>query len=155
MKKVSPNTYELTDEEVKMLQGKSSGLWIPESYQEYFYIDGYGDVCASTWNDTQSDKFLLSQGNCFRTEEEANKHLAYLNALGRVRMYILENHPFEPGELERGREIYYRHDFAAFDASLVSDTQYAPLLPLMPSYEATNDVIANCESDLRIIWGLE
>lgn len=156
MKKVSDNTYELTDEEVKLLQSKSNGLFTPDYHQTYFYLDDGGDVSACTWRDDHIDNFRLSQNNTFRTEEEAEKRKTWLEAVGRVRLYILQNHPFMSIDKDRGWEIYYRHmTTQTFSCLQSGSSQYMSLLPNTPTDEAALDVIKNREPDLRIIWGLE
>ena len=60
--------------------------WKPEMSHDYYYISGDGHVYDNSWDDSRfidNDRFEI--GNCFQTEEEAEKVVEYLKALATVR----------------------------------------------------------------------
>lgn len=48
--------------------------WKPEIGDAYYYIDCYLDVVDNHWNDDRLDNLVYNNGNCFKTEEEAQKY---------------------------------------------------------------------------------
>ena len=66
---------------------KEPTRWKPEKYNEhYYYINAIGSVAEDTWIDSVSiDREKIKIGNCFQTEEEAERVVEYLKALAVVR----------------------------------------------------------------------
>ena len=65
---------------------KESTRWKPEMGHDYYYISGDGHVYDNSWDDSQFvDRGRFEIGNCFQTEEEAEKVSEYLKALAVVR----------------------------------------------------------------------
>lgn len=66
---------------------KESTRWKPKrSDEEYYYLENTGWICSDTWRDAVSiDHERFEIGNCFQTEEEAEKVVEYLKALAVVR----------------------------------------------------------------------
>ena len=63
-----------------------STRWKPDDDQKYYYVDSGGSVDSDIWNDYSAiddDRFEI--GNCFQTEEEAERAVEYLKALAVVR----------------------------------------------------------------------
>ena len=48
--------------------------WKPKEDEPYYYIDSFLDVCSSYWDVDSADNLAYSMGNCFKTEEEAQKY---------------------------------------------------------------------------------
>ena len=48
MKKIEGNIYELSDEEIKKLNEKPSGKYMPKDKQKYWFIDVNGDTASSS-----------------------------------------------------------------------------------------------------------
>lgn len=65
---------------------KESTRWKPEKFQKYYYLDSDVDtVCNGAWNDGRVfDRGRFEIGNCFQTEEEAERVTEYLKALAVV-----------------------------------------------------------------------
>lgn len=59
--------------------------WKPEIDQEYYCLGSDGSVMGDEWVDLSIDRNRLKIGNCFQTEEEAEKVIEYLKALAVVR----------------------------------------------------------------------
>ena len=65
---------------------KKPTRWKPEMSQTYYYVGGDGRVYDDTWvNDSAVDNGRFEIGNCFQTEEEAERVKEYLKALAVVR----------------------------------------------------------------------
>lgn len=65
---------------------KESTRWKPEKEGEaYYYVGNTGDVYSSSWNYFTIDQGRFDIGNCFQTEEEAERVAEYLKALAVVR----------------------------------------------------------------------
>jgi len=73
----------LTEEDKKkLIEVLEDDTW-PNKGDEYFYID-YMDnleIGNTYWLDCSMDNDLKNVGDCFRTKEEAEKHITYLKAL--------------------------------------------------------------------------
>ena len=60
--------------------------WKPEKFQKYYYVGNYGSVYNDNWaNGSPIDNGRFNIGNCFQTEEEAERVKEYLKALAAVR----------------------------------------------------------------------
>ena len=60
--------------------------WKPEKFQNYYHVGGDGFVYSDTWvNTPYIDNGRFEIGNCFQTEEEAERVVEYLKALAVVR----------------------------------------------------------------------
>lgn len=59
--------------------------WKPEESQKYSFIRTSGYVFDCIWTDDSIDNGRVEIGNCFQTEEEAEKAVEYLKALAVVR----------------------------------------------------------------------
>lgn len=65
---------------------KESTRWKPVYAEKYYYLYGYGSVYCGTFNDDfDTDNGRFEIGNCFKTEEEAERVVEYLKALAVVR----------------------------------------------------------------------
>ena len=62
-----------------------STRWKPEMDQKYHIISSDGTVYDNLWDDDSTDNGRFNVGNCFQTEEEAEKAVEYLKALAIVR----------------------------------------------------------------------
>lgn len=45
--------------------------WKPKYREEYFFVDGSGQICASVWTEDAADKRRYAIGNCYPTESAA------------------------------------------------------------------------------------
>ena len=72
-----------------LIEKKSeSKRWKPELGEYYYFVDMFGCIDSSSWDNDAVDKvdnFRYSQRNVFKTEEEAEKHLEYLKSLAILR----------------------------------------------------------------------
>lgn len=66
-------------------EANESTRWKPELGQKYYYLDSNGLVYDNIWADDSIDSIRFEIGNCFKTEEEAERVVEYLKALAVVR----------------------------------------------------------------------
>lgn len=65
---------------------KESTRWKPERLQNYYYVGGDSFIYGDNWaNGSAIDNGRFEIGNCFQTEEEAERAAEYLKALAVVR----------------------------------------------------------------------
>ena len=64
---------------------KEPTRWKPEARQDYYCVTSDGSVVKDDWSNWCLDDGRFEIGNCFQTEEEAEKVVEYLKALAVVR----------------------------------------------------------------------
>lgn len=64
---------------------KESTRWRPETRQDYYCVTSDGSVVKDDWSNWCLDDGRFEIGNCFQTEEEAERVKEYLKALAVVR----------------------------------------------------------------------
>lgn len=64
----------LDELEKQVKEKKITGRYIPERSQTYYCVNSFGIIIKETNTQVNMDKYKISIGNCFRTEEEAEKH---------------------------------------------------------------------------------
>lgn len=97
---------------------KESTRWKPELHQKYYFLASDGSANTDTWDDsTFYDHGRLDIGNCFKTEEEAERVAEYLKALAVVR---------EDATVEfiKGKSNYYVVYNTTYNCLDVSDNCY-------------------------------
>ena len=75
--------FEIIEEEPK--------VWKPKNNEKYWYINDYGKLDFSLWVDDDNDKFRYATGNCFKTEEEAEKALEKIKIYVKLKRYAEEH----------------------------------------------------------------
>ena len=100
---------ELTDEELNAQRDEKTERFVPTKGDNYWFVPSSGMVSTMRWINSNTDNYRLSQGNVFRTREEAEAKLAYNEAVGTIREYILEqNGDWMPSRKED--KYYLCHD---------------------------------------------
>lgn len=92
--------------------------WKPELGHDYYYISGDGHVYDDSWDDSQfADRGRFEIGNCFQTEEEAERVVEKLKAWKRLKDSGLKFKDWNKINYDRtfciNAEI--EHDVVAFD----------------------------------------
>lgn len=74
MKKAYDEFISKAEELAEKIKEKENEIWKPKNGEEYFYINDDGSIENTDWVDKNlSDKCSYELGNCFKTEEEAEK----------------------------------------------------------------------------------
>lgn len=92
--------------------------WKPELGHDYYYISGDGHVYDNSWDDSQFvDRGRFEIGNCFRTEEEAEKAVEKLKAWKRLKDSGLKFKDWNKSNYDRTFCInaVIEHDVVAFE----------------------------------------
>ena len=96
---------------------KEPTRWKPEMDQEYYRLGSDSSVIADDWCDLDIDRNRFETGNCFQTEEEAEKVVEYLKALAVVRGDATS-------KFIKGQDNFYVSYNAAYNCLDVSDNAY-------------------------------
>ena len=93
---------------------KESTRWKPKIDQEYYCLGGNSSVIPDDWCDLDIDRNRFETGNCFQTEEEAERVVEYLKAIATVRGDATSK--FVKGE--RNWYVYYDTNLNSINSSL-------------------------------------
>jgi hypothetical protein len=85
VKEVSAENKRLKEELEKQQSKQENKKWQPKSGETYFFIDGRGDIEKCEYCESYYDKWRVSQGNCFKTQEEIEQHLENLKTKAELR----------------------------------------------------------------------
>jgi hypothetical protein len=116
----------------------------------YYFIDSKGLVNRNEEDDDDWDDYRYLTGNYFYTKEEAEQHLEYVKALGRVTRRIEELNVGEDGNWL----IYLRKGRKFFIPDNVQGYLYAFKLPYCATEQIAQQIISEYESDLKMIFGV-
>lgn len=96
---------------------EESTRWKPETRQDYYCVTSDGSVVKDDWSNWCLDDGRFEIGNCFQTEEEAERVKEYLKALAIVRGDATT-------EFIKGRNNFYVVYDAAYNYLVVKDKSY-------------------------------
>lgn len=94
-----------------------STRWKPEERQDYYCVTSDGSVVKDDWSNWCLDDGRFEIGNCFQTEEEAERVKEYLKALAVVR-------GDRTSKFTKGRDNFYVVYDAAYNYLVVKDKSY-------------------------------
>lgn len=94
-----------------------STRWKPEMNQNYYCVVSDGSVVDDDWSDWRLDDGRFEIGNCFQTEEEAERVKEYLKALAVVR-------GDRTSKFTKGKSNFYVVYDAAYNCLVVKDKSY-------------------------------
>lgn len=87
--------YKKQIEELK----KEDVVWKPKENERFFYSTFRGNVFDATWDNDNADNETYNMGNCFKTEEEAEKVVRHLKI--RTKLQRIAD------RLNNGEKIYW------------------------------------------------
>jgi len=132
---------------------KESTRWKPKMDQEYYCLGSNSSVIPDDWCDLDIDRNRFETGNCFQTEEEAEKVVEYLKALAVVRGDATKK--FVKGE--RNWFVFYNvtADYLDFgyDYSDIRNGVFG--LPLFATEEDAQRSIEQHKKEWLTIFGVE
>ena len=96
---------------------KEQTRWKPKMDQEYYCLGSNSSVIPDDWCDLDIDRNRFETGNCFQTEEEAEKVVEYLKALAVARGDATS-------KFIKGQDNFYVSYNAAYNCLDVSDNAY-------------------------------
>ena len=134
---------ELTDEELDELNAQrdeKTERFVPTKEDNYWFVQSDKMVNIMTWINSNTDNYRLSQGNVFRTREEAEAKLAYNEAVGTIREYILEqNGDWMPSSDEN--KYYLCHDNPILPGTWCSNWKYYNYSGAIGAYAKSSQII--------------
>jgi hypothetical protein len=90
VKEVSAENKQLREELEKQQSKQENKKWKPKSGETYFYIDCMGEVSKRESQESYYDKWRVSQGNYFKTKEQAKQHLENLKTKAELKELMEE-----------------------------------------------------------------
>lgn len=137
---------------------KSVSIYDLNYSDKYYYIE-HDYVREGTWTDHHADRELLSLGNVFLTEEEAEKELKKRIAITTIKRFIYNNGmEFEPDwsdSYQRKYFIIYNPFTKEFKYGFGIDWVNLYILPYLRSEEDCLKVIENFEEELKTILDIK
>lgn len=137
---------------------KSVSIYDLNYSDKYYYIE-HDYVREGTWTDHHADRELLSLGNVFLAEEEAEKELKKRIAITTIKRFIYNNGmEFEPdwnNDQQRKYSIYYHYDRNILDYGFSGNTRTMYTLPYLKDDDDCLKVIENFEEELKTILDIK
>ena len=136
----------------------SKGRWKPQVNERYYFVTSYGDVDAYSFCKDFNDTSILATSIVHKTREEAEKALERQKAIIRVNDRIDElNEGWEPAwvdDQEKYEVLQYRGCWnkANFVVDTVINYENPRLLNYCKSEEVAEQIIEECEADLKVIF---
>ena len=143
--------------QVDAMPDEPSGFWKPKYGEKYWSIFSYGIVHSERWTGDDAELYYLSQGNVFRTEEEAQHHKKKLEVLGKIRLAAMEDIQ-RNGEIDWGTgtgnkyRIKYHHRNKRWGVSTVGYL-YEPTTIYFKTKAAAEKCLADLGSELDVLIG--
>lgn len=101
--------------------------WGPGEMENYWGIDGCGEVYCFTnhYQGITDNHFAI--GNCFRTKEEAEAHLKWLKAVAVLRVDTADQHVLKEASYA-GVTVCYSNSTKTLVARILDSSQYSPFM---------------------------
>lgn len=108
----------------KQNEEQSTGLWKPKKGEEYWFIDECGVIFSSTRiNDYENA--MCAIGNCFQTQEQAEKHLEHLKVETQLRDIAQRLNKGRVIDWEDSKQLKYRLSYDMYDNAIdMGSTNY-------------------------------
>jgi hypothetical protein len=165
MQKITLNniTIEVTDEQVEEIVEKYKNKdkrWKPEVNKGYFYVDDFRYISNAIFVNDKHDRYHLGQGNMFKTQAEAEKHVEKLEAISDVVNYCYENDFVVDYVLNEDKKFFIQYSIEGNeDKCFVTNFCYGwidvAVLPYLKSEEAALQVIKEKEKELKLIFDVK
>lgn len=152
--------FNVTVDESELSNTETGKRWRPKYNDDYFAVDGRGQVKNDYWGDDEIDKWRYSQRNVFRTKKEAEQHLAVLKARAAILDHADEvNEGWVPdwgNTGERKYIVYYNH-YSSSRCLSVYDIVWMqePVIVHYKSREAAEDAIREVGDAYLTVLGVE
>lgn len=160
--KFEDKSFEVSDESYEAFRKqfeKKEGRFVPEMDGEYFFVDSDGNIDEDVFKGWGGDFFRLNTGNCFKTEEEAEKHQAKLKAIADITAYMYANDMvLDPDwdAVNQGKlRIYYNYEIENLYYYIDFNHQYQKEIPFINSIENAEKLIKEKDKELKLIFNVE
>lgn len=153
---------ELTEEQMKVLgleEPKEYKRWKPEIGERYFGRNNDGDIVDYKWQEDPYDIYAYKIRGVCKTEAEAQKARDRQFALVRVNDRIMElNADWKPDWRnidQRKYTVKYDHLSRKFTTDNFVIMEIPMNLDWIASNQVADQIIKECEGDLRLVFGIE
>ena len=124
-----------------------------QEWDKYYSLNSNWYICLENYN-SKFDKDVIENWNAFLTKREAEKELARRKAIFNIKKYCFKNN-IEYKENVSDEDFYiwitYDSENEEFNQSVFTDhIDYWVLF--FNSYEDLENIVKNCEEDLKIIF---
>lgn len=150
--------FNVTVDESELSNTETGKRWRTKYNDDYFFVDGRGQVWNNTWGNDELDKWRYSQRNVFRTRKEAEQHLAVLKARAAILDHADEvNEGWEPDWSEEHRQKYFViYDWINMELTTTSARSIQGVdLAVYKSKEAAEDAISKVGDAYLTVLGVE
>ena len=137
------------------LESRSRKRYIPKVGEKYYSISSVGEIERDKNENHDFDEYMIRQRNCFKTEEEAERKLKYLEYVCKINNYIEENWFLDIDWEDEGQceyEIYYNVATEKLGYICLSNDKYLLVINKLPNYEAYEDVTKKFKEELLYIF---
>lgn len=128
----------------------------PQHGDEYFYIDGDGDIFSAQWDGADLDRDRLAFGNVFETEEDAREKRDWLTAR---RILIEDTKGFKPNWCVLENKFFVQYAYCDDDDPSGLDVECACFIKAGEIYfenrKDAMDSIAKHRKEWMIYLGIE
>ena len=100
-KAISELKCEIEKKENEIKEERVSKVWKPEYGETYYFIDSEGKIIKSKWTNHEFDDSRYILGNCFKTQQEAEKEKDKLILIADLKRFAQENNK---GEIDWNNE---------------------------------------------------
>lgn len=150
--------FNVTVDESELRKTETGKRWRPKYNDNYFLVDGRGQVRNSTWEDDELDEWRYPQRNVFRTKKEAEQHLAVLKARAAILDHADEvNEGWEPDWSDKSPWKYsvaYCHSRVTLVIRTTSNIRSTAIV-YYKSEEAAQDAINKVGDAYLTVLGVE
>ena len=127
---------------------------------EYFILKSSGKI-LNTKIDTINKSKEFSQGNVFRTKEEAEHERDKREAIFKIKKYIYDNFGYDPTDWADWEddtykiEISYEYELYEFDFYCRNSSKSYSPIGYLKTEDQAQEIIDKFEDELRIIFDVE
>jgi len=132
----------------------------PEDGDRYWYVNSYGMVDNNYWISKAPHHDIRFQlGNVFKTQEECRAWIDRQKAIVRVNDRIDELNDgwvadwSDPNQTKHA--IYYDQRLEGFYSYGWTRYEFPTILKYIVDVNKANQLIEECEADLKLIWGIK
>jgi len=109
------NIIEIDGVKYQKVEEGLKGLWKPRMGERHYSVYSTGSVDSTLWENYKIDNFILSQGNVFRTEQEAKDYKEkVLDVEGKLRVIAND----DPVDCSDSGQVKFRFLFNYYDDEL-------------------------------------
>lgn len=142
----------------ELIKKYSNEVWNPKVWERYWCVSDGNEEFDVNWDNDNIDKYRYLTGNCYQSEEQAQKANKRIKAIGRVTHAIHKaNGNWKPDWSDEKQPkcfIYYDNGQKRFWKEVNWTLQSAHCIPYL-TFETALYIIKEHEADLKLIFWIE